>query len=50
MVTWEYPPLMIGGLAVHCRGLAEALVRAGHVVDIITVGYDLPEYEVINVV
>jgi glycosyltransferase involved in cell wall biosynthesis len=48
MITWEYPPIMVGGLSVHCKGLAEALVRAGHSVDVITMGYDLPEYENIN--
>ncbi len=48
MITWEYPPMMVGGLAVHCKGLAEALVRLGHTVDVITFSYDLPEYENIN--
>lgn len=48
MVTWEYPPRIVGGLAIHCKGLAEGLVRNGHEVDVITVGYDLPEYENIN--
>ena len=48
IVTWEYHPIMVGGLAVHCKGLSEALVRAGNEVDVITVGYDLPEYEEIN--
>ncbi|MBW9221332.1 glycosyltransferase family 4 protein [Methanothermococcus sp. SCGC AD-155-M21] len=48
MITWEYPPIMVGGLSVHCKGLAEALVKIGHDVDIITVGYELPEYENIN--
>ena len=48
MITWEYPPIMVGGLSVHCKGLAEALVKIGHDVDVITVGYDLPEYENIN--
>ncbi len=48
MLTWEYPPIMVGGLSVHCKGLSEGLVRKGHNVDVITVGYDLPEYEVIN--
>ena len=27
MVTWEFPPLVIGGLAVHVDGLSRALVR-----------------------
>ncbi|WP_011976937.1 glycosyltransferase family 4 protein [Methanococcus maripaludis] len=48
IVTWEYHPIMVGGLAVHCKGLSEALVRAGNEVDVITVGYDLPEYEEVN--
>ncbi|MBW9222658.1 glycosyltransferase family 4 protein [Methanothermococcus sp. SCGC AD-155-C09] len=48
MITWEYPPIMVGGLSVHCKGLAEALVKIGHDVDIITVGYELPEYENVN--
>ncbi len=48
MVTWEYPPRIVGGLAVHCKGLAEGLVRNRHEVNVITVGYDLPEYENIN--
>ena len=48
MITWEYPPVIVGGLSVHCKGLAEALVRQGHHVDVITVGYDLPNYENIN--
>ena len=48
MITWEYPPIMVGGLSVHCKGLAEALVKIGHDVDVITVGYELPEYECVN--
>jgi len=48
IITWEYPPIMVGGLSVHCKGLAEALVKIGHDVDVITVGYELPEYENIN--
>ncbi|WP_456416354.1 glycosyltransferase family 4 protein [Methanocaldococcus sp.] len=48
MITWEYPPRIVGGLAIHCKGLAEGLARNGHKVDVITVGYDLPEYENIN--
>ena len=48
MITWEYPPIMIGGLSVHCKGLAEALVRAGHEVDVITASHNLTEYENIN--
>ncbi|WP_423792694.1 glycosyltransferase family 4 protein [Methanocaldococcus indicus] len=48
IVTWEYPPKVVGGLAIHCKGLAEGLVKLGHEVDIITTDYNLPEYENIN--
>jgi glycogen(starch) synthase len=30
MLTWEYPPLVVGGIAAHADGLARAMVRAGH--------------------
>ncbi|HRE01237.1 MAG TPA: glycosyltransferase family 4 protein [Ilumatobacteraceae bacterium] len=30
MLSWEYPPLVVGGIAAHVDGLARALVRAGH--------------------
>ena len=40
MVTWEFPPRIVGGIARHCEGLAEALVSGGHEVHVITL--DLP--------
>ena len=30
MLSWEYPPFVIGGIAAHADGLARALVRSGH--------------------
>jgi glycogen(starch) synthase len=30
MLSWEYPPLVVGGIAAHVEGLATALNRAGH--------------------
>ncbi len=30
MLSWEYPPLVVGGIAAHVEGLATALVRQGH--------------------
>ncbi len=30
MLSWEYPPLVVGGIAAHVDGLARAMVRAGH--------------------
>lgn len=40
MVTWEFPPRVVGGIARHCEGLAKALVRKGHEVYVVTL--DLP--------
>ncbi|GAB4533239.1 MAG: glycosyltransferase family 4 protein [Anaerolineae bacterium] len=36
MLTWEYPPNIMGGLGTHIAGLAPALVRAGIEVYVIT--------------
>ncbi|TMK99858.1 MAG: glycosyltransferase family 4 protein [Actinobacteria bacterium] len=36
LVSWEYPPVIEGGLARHVRKLAEALVRQGAAVDVLT--------------
>jgi glycogen synthase len=30
MLSWEYPPLVVGGIAAHVDGLARALQRSGH--------------------
>jgi glycogen(starch) synthase len=48
MVSWEFPPLVIGGLAAHVDGLSRALSRQGHEVVVLTLHHpDVPErYEV----
>jgi glycogen synthase len=38
ILSWEYPPVIEGGLARHVRKLAEALVRQGMTVDVLTRG------------
>ena len=38
ILSWEYPPLIEGGLARHVRKLAEALVSQGLGVDVLTRG------------
>jgi glycogen(starch) synthase len=38
LLSWEYPPVIEGGLARHVRKLAEALVRRGVCVDVLTRG------------
>jgi glycogen(starch) synthase len=36
MLSWEYPPLIVGGLGRHVHSLAEAMASAGHAVTIVT--------------
>lgn len=36
MVTWEYPPLIYGGLGRHVHGLAEALATGGNDVTVLS--------------
>lgn len=38
LLSWEYPPVIEGGLARHVRKLAEALVHQGVAVDVLTRG------------
>lgn len=38
MLSWEYPPLVVGGLGRHVESLARELVRAGHDVHVVTRG------------
>jgi glycogen synthase len=38
ILTWEYPPVIEGGLARHVRKLAEGLARQGVSVDVLTRG------------
>ncbi len=42
ILSWEYPPVIEGGLARHVRKLAEALVRQGATVDVLTRGTGEP--------
>jgi glycogen(starch) synthase len=49
VVTWEYPPLVVGGLATHTEGLAGALARAGHDVVVLTLHHpDAPDDAVVD--
>ena len=36
MLSWEFPPLVIGGIATHVEGLATALARVGHEVVVLS--------------
>ncbi len=39
MLSWEYPPLVVGGIAAHVTGLARSLVAAGHEVTVFTLAH-----------
>jgi glycogen synthase len=45
ILSWEYPPVIEGGLARHVRKLAEALSRQGVAVDVLTRGLGRGEQE-----
>jgi glycogen(starch) synthase len=36
MLSWEYPPVLVGGLGRHVHALATTLVAAGHEVTVVT--------------
>ncbi len=38
MLSWEYPPYKIGGIAEHVGALSRALARGGHEVHVVTPG------------
>jgi glycogen synthase len=47
MLSWEYPPVMVGGLGRHVHALATSLAAAGHEVTVVTrhaPGAPLEEY------
>ena len=47
-INYEYPPIGGGG-GVVSKGLAEALVKRGYHIDLVTSGMkDLPEFEIVN--
>ena len=49
MITWEYPPLVVGGISPHVDGLSSALVRAGHEVVVLTLAHhDAPADVVVD--
>jgi glycogen(starch) synthase len=46
MLSWEYPPVIVGGLGRHVDALSRALVAAGHDVCVVTRGGAEPPSEV----
>ncbi|WP_329101593.1 glycosyltransferase family 4 protein [Micromonospora sp. NBC_01699] len=45
MLSWEYPPVLVGGLGRHVHALSVALAAAGHDVTVITRHADNTPYE-----
>jgi len=46
ILTWEFPPRIVGGIARHCNGLARALAHNGHDVHVVTLDFPgAPNYE-----
>jgi glycosyltransferase involved in cell wall biosynthesis len=49
ILTWEFPPRIVGGVARHCYGLAKALAHKRLEVHVITLGFPgAPGYEEIE--
>ncbi len=49
MLSWEYPPLVVGGIAAHVEGLATAMARQGHEVVVASLHHpDTADDEVVN--
>ncbi|RJS94523.1 glycosyltransferase family 1 protein [Candidatus Bathyarchaeota archaeon] len=39
MLSWEFPPRIVGGIARHCLGLSRALAKQGHEVYLVTLEF-----------
>ena len=49
MLSWEFPPRIVGGISRHCFGLSKALVRMGHEVRVITLEFPgAPDFEYVD--
>ncbi|MDH5686438.1 MAG: glycosyltransferase family 4 protein [Candidatus Bathyarchaeota archaeon] len=46
MLTWEFPPRIVGGIARHCLGLAKALAKEDHDLHVVTLEFPgTPSFE-----
>jgi glycosyltransferase involved in cell wall biosynthesis len=49
MLSWEYPPRIVGGIARHVEEISEALVAQGHEVHVVTADHpNTAEHETVN--
>jgi glycogen(starch) synthase len=49
MLSWEYPPKIVGGIARHVSDLSRAMAEQGEEVTVITCGVQgAPDFEVVD--
>ena len=49
MISWEYPPLIVGGIATHVEGLATAMARGGNDVVVLSLHHaDTPDDQTVD--
>jgi glycosyltransferase involved in cell wall biosynthesis len=49
VLTWEFPPRLVGGIARHCAELYPEIVAMGHEVHVVTVAYGKePPYKIVD--
>lgn len=49
MLSWEFPPFKVGGLASHVYDLSKMLVKKGHTIHIVTCSFPgAPDYELVD--
>jgi glycosyltransferase involved in cell wall biosynthesis len=49
VLTWEFPPRLVGGIARHCAELYPEIVALGHEVHVVTVAFGVePEYRLVD--
>jgi glycosyltransferase involved in cell wall biosynthesis len=49
VLTWEFPPRLVGGIARHCAELYPEIVRLGHDVHVVTVAFGTePAYKLVD--
>jgi glycosyltransferase involved in cell wall biosynthesis len=49
VLTWEFPPRLVGGIARHCAELYPEIVRMGHEVHVVTVAFGTePQHKLVS--
>ncbi|MHA1586789.1 MAG: glycosyltransferase family 4 protein [Candidatus Heimdallarchaeota archaeon] len=49
MLSWEFPPFKVGGLAAHVYDLSKMLVKKGYTIHIVTCSFPgAPDYELVD--